>query len=458
MRSRHFLVVLHLAGWLMMVATGCKLLNQTPSHSGAPERVAEPQRAGTVEGRFLWPDGAPITNATIRLVDKVKVYLGSSEKQKSPDIGVQKVAIAEDATLRETAVDSQGAFKFTAVPPGTYYLYYQIPNSIEGPHWAYVYPEPPPRVLSLAGSMEKPTPYRVTDGSTLWIPDISVVRLVERTDLAFELDERGVFTVTWPKSEVEGVWRLTLRHTHYSGSLGHLAYKTNEVVGAIYQTPEEMPLHPGPHEFRLEKLTPDRRVCAQSQWVQFRVPGDLHDLDVRGREADPSGRTVTWTATKMISSVRITTDTGDLITVTRDRTVTLPSASCARTVKFWPLDLEGNELIPGWSVDYPQPQTWVQLPPFKYGMSGANEVRIRNPNPCYVEVGIRSGDIGRDFYAPANGTQSVFVPDGTYDIFFVYSDRSEELYQGESFTLRGNGVEIQLVKVVAGNYSIRRVK
>jgi len=40
----------------------------------------------------------------------------------------------------------------------------------------------------------------------------------------------------------------------------------------------------------------------------------------------------------------------------------------------------------------------------------------------------------------------------------VYSSKPDELFQGDSFTLNGNGVEIQIVKVVSGNYSIRQVK
>jgi len=59
---------------------------------------------------------------------------------------------------------------------------------------------------------------------------------------------------------------------------------------------------------------------------------------------------------------------------------------------------------------------------------------------------------------PANRVASVFVPDGTYDIYFIYLSAPDALFQGDGFTLRGNSVEIQIVKVVGGNYGIRRVK
>ena len=41
---------------------------------------------------------------------------------------------------------------------------------------------------------------------------------------------------------------------------------------------------------------------------------------------------------------------------------------------------------------------------------------------------------------------------------FQYSDDPDALYQGDSFPLSGHGAEIQLVKVLNGNYGIRRVK
>ena len=57
-----------------------------------------------------------------------------------------------------------------------------------------------------------------------------------------------------------------------------------------------------------------------------------------------------------------------------------------------------------------------------------------------------------------NAAASVYVPDGPYDIYFVYSTEPDALFQGDSFKLNGRGVEIQIVKVVGGNYGIRRVK
>lgn len=98
------------------------------------------------------------------------------------------------------------------------------------------------------------------------------------------------------------------------------------------------------------------------------------------------------------------------------------------------------------------------LPPFNFQLNGNNEVRIKNPNEFEVSAGLRAGSSGKDFQVAPNGVASVFVPDGKYQIFFVYSNRPGALFQGDDFTLNNNGAEIQIVKVVSGNYGIKRVK
>lgn len=98
------------------------------------------------------------------------------------------------------------------------------------------------------------------------------------------------------------------------------------------------------------------------------------------------------------------------------------------------------------------------LPPFKEELKGSNPVRVRNPNDFAVATGLRSGERGRNFDVPANGVETVYVPDGKYDVYFVYSDKPDALFQGDSFTLNNNGIEIQIVQIVNGNYNIRQVK
>lgn len=98
------------------------------------------------------------------------------------------------------------------------------------------------------------------------------------------------------------------------------------------------------------------------------------------------------------------------------------------------------------------------LPPFSGNLIGPNPVRIVNPNVFAVRAGIRSGKNGRDLDVPANGVNTVSIPDGRYDIYFVYSYKPDALFQGDPFTLNGNGVQIRIVKVAEGNYGIRQVK
>jgi len=119
--------------------------------------------------------------------------------------------------------------------------------------------------------------------------------------------------------------------------------------------------------------------------------------------------------------------------------------------------------VPPAEMPKPSPSSGTQgvvlLPPFAQLLDrGPREVRVRNPNDFAVSAGLRAGAKGRNFQIPANGAASVFVGDGEYDIYFVYSSRPDALFQGDSFSLRGNGVEIQIVKVVGGNYGIRQVK
>ncbi len=98
------------------------------------------------------------------------------------------------------------------------------------------------------------------------------------------------------------------------------------------------------------------------------------------------------------------------------------------------------------------------LPPYSNKLSGMNPVRIKNPNGFNVVAGIRSGQSGVDLSVAAEGMSTTYVPDGNYKVFFVYSNRPDALFQGDDFVLNGNGVEIQIVKIVGGNYRIRQVK
>jgi len=103
----------------------------------------------------------------------------------------------------------------------------------------------------------------------------------------------------------------------------------------------------------------------------------------------------------------------------------------------------------------PPPKNW---PVFLTELTGLHEVRVKNPNDFKVRVGLRSDGNGKDFIVSPNGMESVNMPNGRYDIYFNYSSDPGGLYQGDSFTLENNGVQITITKVVNGNYGIRKVK
>lgn len=137
------------------------------------------------------------------------------------------------------------------------------------------------------------------------------------------------------------------------------------------------------------------------------------------------------------------------------------SGSEDKTIRLWNLPNEevSGDAIPAKSLSrYGQDKASKLLPIFKEELKGTNPVRVRNPNNFSVTTGIRSGEYGKNLDVPANGVQTVYVPNGKYDIYFVYSNKPDALFQGDSFTLNNNGVEIQIVQIVNGNYNIRQVK
>lgn len=98
------------------------------------------------------------------------------------------------------------------------------------------------------------------------------------------------------------------------------------------------------------------------------------------------------------------------------------------------------------------------VPVYDGELEGGNEVRVDNPNNRAVQVEIRSGMKNKRFTVPPRSVRSVWVPNGSFQVFFVYSDEPDAVYQGDDFTLNDNGVLINLVQQVNGNFGIRRVK
>lgn len=98
------------------------------------------------------------------------------------------------------------------------------------------------------------------------------------------------------------------------------------------------------------------------------------------------------------------------------------------------------------------------VPSYNNELRGRNVVRVRNPNDFSVYAAIRSGTRGKDFLIPAKMSRTVKIGNGDYDIYFVYSSEPGKLYQGDSFSLLNEGIEIKIVQVADGNYRIRQVR
>lgn len=98
-------------------------------------------------------------------------------------------------------------------------------------------------------------------------------------------------------------------------------------------------------------------------------------------------------------------------------------------------------------------------PKYSEKLRGHNSIlRIINSNDFDVRVGLRSGEKGMDFVARARSTRKKNIPEGYYDIFFMYSKVPYDIYQGDSFSTDANErVSITLEKVERGNYGIRKV-
>ncbi len=102
--------------------------------------------------------------------------------------------------------------------------------------------------------------------------------------------------------------------------------------------------------------------------------------------------------------------------------------------------------------------TQAAWPDLTREIEGGNLVRVVNPNAFAVKVGLRSAAGGKDFSVAPDDSAAASVPDGRYDVYFRYENDPESLYQGDAFSLAGSGVQINLVKVINGNYTIRKVK
>jgi hypothetical protein len=103
----------------------------------------------------------------------------------------------------------------------------------------------------------------------------------------------------------------------------------------------------------------------------------------------------------------------------------------------------------------------AMFPPYNEILTGSNRVIIDNSHIrstiSAVFVGLYSNGNAKIFYC-TRGSAEVDVPNGLYDIYFIYANEMESLYKGDSFLLNNNGVKISLTVVEDGNFGIEKVK
>jgi hypothetical protein len=104
--------------------------------------------------------------------------------------------------------------------------------------------------------------------------------------------------------------------------------------------------------------------------------------------------------------------------------------------------------------------------PFVFGElpTGFNELVIDNRELADgVRAMVRSGGRGNTVRVAAFGHQTIALPAGQYEIYFIFDSDGNSLYQGDSFSLRESGnyvdsVTLVLKKRVGGNYNVRKVE
>jgi hypothetical protein len=87
-----------------------------------------------------------------------------------------------------------------------------------------------------------------------------------------------------------------------------------------------------------------------------------------------------------------------------------------------------------------------------------SEISINNPNDFSVAVALMTAAEADYFLIAPKGSYGRQIPNGQYDIYFVYSTEPESLYQGDPITVRRQKMTLTLQPVSEGNYGMKKVK
>lgn len=130
----------------------------------------------------------------------------------------------------------------------------------------------------------------------------------------------------------------------------------------------------------------------------------------------------------------------------------------------------------GWPsrIGAKRPVALNPLPEYDWSLSsgGQNVVKLHNPKPHGVFVGVRTKDavgnlLGFDGNISPESTGTFQLPPGKYDLYIAYDTDAKALFQGDSFELKTKAdpysskiteINITLSEESDGTYSIRRIK
>jgi hypothetical protein len=90
--------------------------------------------------------------------------------------------------------------------------------------------------------------------------------------------------------------------------------------------------------------------------------------------------------------------------------------------------------------------------------TGPSIIRVVNPQPRLVLVAFRSGEQMGSFFVESGDSNQYSVRNGQYQMFFIYEDEPDALYQGDDVTISNQISTITLEFVPHGNYGVRRIR
>jgi len=133
----------------------------------------------------------------------------------------------------------------------------------------------------------------------------------------------------------------------------------------------------------------------------------------------------------------------------------------AIAVSFWACARGGMPQVTADPATDPVRWRMLQNPSLPKGAripQGPSVIRVSNPVRDTVLVVFTSGGRAGWFFVDRGEMQGYSVANGTYQMFFVYAEEPQALYQGDDVSVFQQISTIQLVAVPGGNYGIRRVR